>query len=105
MSKNFNLLLFVLNLVFVFHTVEAKVPLDSLVITIKADNLSEDMNVLSSKNDEILLLAYKNLDSLILDEPLFTKELHFDESNRIKKIKVDQHNGLILKTYCLLYLN
>ncbi|MFY0655075.1 MAG: hypothetical protein JXQ96_23815 [Cyclobacteriaceae bacterium] len=60
--------------------------LDSLSITITANNLSEDMNVLSTKNDEILLLGYTQKD--VLGKPLFIEKLLFDESHKKHETKL-----------------
>jgi len=51
---------------------------------IKAFDLSEDMSVLSTKNDEILIILYEQIDSINFSEPLVGKRLLFDSNNLIR---------------------
>jgi hypothetical protein len=54
---------------------------DTLSLEINAINLSEDMSVVSTKNDEILILLYEKSDSTTLSKPLFSKQLIFDQKS------------------------
>lgn len=55
-------------------------------MVVEALNMSEDMSVLSTNNDEILLLLYVEPDSLTeLSKPLLIKQLLFDENNLKKR--------------------
>lgn len=61
-------------------------PSDSLTITIEALDLSEDLSedlskILSTKNDELLILIYENKEEGNLDAPLLTQELLLDIKN------------------------
>lgn len=76
---------------------------DSLKLTIKAINLSEDMSRLSTKNDEILILLYELKDSLELDQFLFSKQLKLDEKNR-SKIVWFSTNKELSKSRLILFL-
>lgn len=60
---------------------------DSLTVRVEAKELSEDLHVLSSKNDEILLLVYEQLDSLTPMQLVFKSELKFDQTNRVQKFR------------------
>src|SRR5687768_11471602 len=54
---------------------------DTIELVINALDLSEDMSVLSTKNDELLFLVYEDEDS-ILSSPLFMEESMLDEKER-----------------------
>ncbi|GEM_PF-6460123 len=57
-------------------------PSDSLTITIEALNLSEDLSkILSTKNDELLILVYENQTEGNLSTPLLIQELLLDIDN------------------------
>ena len=60
-------------------------PQDSISLSIEAIDLSEDMSVLSTKNDEILLLIFEQQDSMELSESLLSKRLKFDENKRFRQ--------------------
>lgn len=61
-------------------------PIDSLVLTIEAIDLSEDVSTLSTKNDEVLLFIYEIKDSSKLGKSLFRKQLILDRTSRLKSI-------------------
>lgn len=74
---------------------------DSVFITLHAINLSEDLSRLSSGNDEILLLIYQCLDTTILDYPVFSEQLLFTDTDRVKKINfksqdISTENSLLI---------
>lgn len=60
--------------------------LDSIEITIYAYNLSEDMSVFSTMNDEVIIQIYELSDKMYLEEPILSEERIFDEINRTSKI-------------------
>ena len=56
-------------------------------IEINAVDLSEDLNRLSTQNDEVLLFIYEMVDSSdVLNEPIYYSELKFDTKNRVHQI-------------------
>ena len=58
-------------------------PTDSVFIYIQAHNLSEDMSkILSTKNDELLILIYKNQTEGNLSAPLFHQQLVMDANRK-----------------------
>lgn len=61
---------------------------DSITISIEAKKLSEDMHILSSKNDEILLLIYEQSDSTELIRLILQKDFLFDRENRFDQFKI-----------------
>ncbi len=61
---------------------------NSIEIKIEAFNLSEDMSVLSTRNDEIIFQIYQ-YNAYILDEPIFISTSVFDEQNRVQLFKFD----------------
>jgi len=56
---------------------------DSLSITVKSDNLSEDM----THNDELLIMGYLYKDSGVLDSVILTKRLTLNPKNMSKTFK------------------
>ena len=74
--------LFILGLTLIAFATKAQEdsPLDSVNVKILSTDLSEDMSVVSSKNDELLILVFKFSDSLgQLSKPSFIQEFVFDE--------------------------
>ena len=75
-------------------------PSDSLFITLRGIDLSEDMSRLSTKNDEILVLIYNYMDSLELNGPLVHKKLTFARTGASKsfpwKVKEPLVTGKLL---------
>lgn len=67
-------------------TVDSSQKRDSLRIKISAINLSEDLSVLSTKNDELLMLIYELMDSSKLTNPVLLKQMKLDKSHRSKVI-------------------
>ena len=55
-------------------------------VKVEGLNLSEDMSSVSTKNDEVLLLIYKNEDSVKLGEPVLKKYLIFDSLHKSHSI-------------------
>lgn len=51
------------------------------------------MNVLSTKNDELLVLGYKYEEESILNEPIFVYEFIFDENKKNKSILTQYNTG------------
>ena len=60
---------------------------DTLEIQITAANLSEDMSLFSTMNDEVMIFVYQQEDSL-LNAPLVAKEFVLVESNRSCKVSL-----------------
>ncbi len=60
---------------------------DSLTVRVEAKELSEDLHVLSSKNDEILLLIYEQIDSVAPMQLVLKSQLKFDQTNRVQEFK------------------
>jgi len=57
---------------------------DSVFISFRAANLSEDMSrILSTKNDELLVLIYEYQDSTVLEAPLFQQAFIVREKDRV----------------------
>jgi hypothetical protein len=68
-------------------------------LTIKAIDLSEDMSLMSSKNDELLFLIYKApVVGPLLDSPAFVKSFVLDTANRTKAfdINIDKDENYFL---------
>ncbi len=57
-------------------------------IEINGQNLSEDMNMFSSMDDEIIFQIYQQIDSTILENPIISENFVFDEKNRVHKINL-----------------
>jgi len=57
-------------------------------IEINGQNLSEDMNMFSSMDDEIIFQIYQLEDSSVLNNPIVSETLLFDEKNRIHKVEL-----------------
>ena len=56
-------------------------------VNIEAKDLSEDMNQMSTGNDEIIILIYDFSDSINLNSPLVSKQLLLDKSNSNKTFR------------------
>ena len=65
-------------------------------LTINAINLSEDMSLLSTMNDEVFLFIYDYSDTSELSTPLVSKKLIFDESHRIQSLGIQKIKKRIL---------
>jgi hypothetical protein len=63
---------------------------------INALNLSEDMSVLSTKNDEIFVFIYDYSDTNELEAPLVSTKLLFDKNRMNHNISYPKKNNLIL---------
>lgn len=55
---------------------------DSLTITIKAEDLSEDNKLLATGNDEIIFQLYIDSENELLEAPIIYREMLFDEGRR-----------------------
>lgn len=62
--------------------------LDSISIQIEAVNLSEDMSMVSSKNDELLLMLYQINDSATPGEVVMIKRSVFDANRRVQEFRL-----------------
>lgn len=68
---------------------------DSLVISIEALDLSENLSrILSTKNDELLILIYEQKEGQSLDAPLFQQTLVLDLETPKKLLKWKKNNNL-----------
>ncbi|MEM6831105.1 MAG: hypothetical protein AAF551_11375 [Bacteroidota bacterium] len=61
---------------------------DSVQFVIFADNLSEDKNLLATKNDEIIFQLYAVSGAEILDEPLLYQVMFFDQEHRTNRVAI-----------------
>lgn len=89
MNTQWNLIIVVLVAVFGYNFTlknEQIKPNKVVQIEINGQNLSEDMGVLSSMNDEIIFQIYQLEDSSVLDNPIVSEILLFDEKNRIHNV-------------------
>ncbi len=68
---------------------------NDLNISINAIDLSEDMSLLSTKNDEVLILIYTFTNSGVLDSPVLSKELVFDKRIRLKEVEFSPNKNLL----------
>ncbi|MCB9262476.1 MAG: hypothetical protein H6607_08895 [Flavobacteriales bacterium] len=66
-----------------------KPPVKTISLTLKAENLSEDLSFLSTKNDEVIWFVYSSIDSNTLGNRLFVDSLVFDDSTRSKTYLFD----------------
>jgi len=73
-------------------------------IEINGQNLSEDMGILSSMNDEIIFQIYQLEDSSVLKNPIVSETLLFDEKNRIHKVELVASKLNQEKQYLLLLI-
>ena len=62
---------------------------NTLTCTIEAINLSEDMSIVSSKNDEIFFFIYSNLDSTYHQESTFSYNGVFDHQHLKQSFQID----------------
>ncbi|MEQ9167033.1 MAG: hypothetical protein RLO12_12315 [Fulvivirga sp.] len=74
---------------------------DSISIKISAINLSEDLSVISTKNDELLILIYELKDTAALSEPVLQKQFNVDKSNPSRLIYWNNFNQSAVKKYLL----
>jgi hypothetical protein len=73
----------------------SRTPGDSLAIGIEALNLSEDLSrILSTKNDELLILIYEQKVGQPLEAPLFQQTLILDLETRKKLLKWKKDKNL-----------
>ncbi len=90
MSK-WNLIIIISTAIFGYNSEFKPTPTNSkeiIKIEINGQNLSEDMGILSSMNDEIIFQIYQLEDSSVLNNPIVSETLLFDEKNRIHKVEL-----------------
>ncbi|MTI40859.1 hypothetical protein [Fulvivirga lutimaris] len=75
---------------------------DSISITISAINLSEDLSVISTKNDELFILIYELKDTIALGEPVLQKQFNVDKSNPSRLIHWNNFSRSTAKKYLLI---
>lgn len=81
--------LFIFSLKVVYAQASDPTPPVSLTIALEGIDLSEDLSVVSSKDDELILMIYPYNDASILSVPLVLRELKTDVNHRNKSITID----------------
>ncbi len=76
---------------------------DSVWVTLTAQNLSEDMSLFSTHNDEILFFIYVENDSALAD-PIFTIQTIFDANHATQRIFWDSDSNLQGKSVFLVLI-